>query len=160
VPPLLAALIRSPFSLSLRSPAPPVNPQLLLIPFGPEDEAGRAVVVVGAGGVALGACRDAESELLLVPADEDGRDGVGDDGGANLTTAGLLPAWAAPADSLLSPSLVLLREDVDMLSEEDDFLTSSDSSRLRAGKLGFLGFSMTQFATIPIPGLSFLRGTS
>jgi hypothetical protein len=155
VPPLLAELIGSPFSLSLRSPAPPVKPQLLLIPFGPEDDAGRAVA--GAGGIALGACRDAESELLLVPADDDGRDGVGDDGGANLTTAGLLPTWAAPADSLVSPSLVLLSDDVDMLSEEDDFLTSSDSSRLRAGKLGFLGFSMTQST---IPGVSFLRGTS
>lgn len=149
VPSALAALIRSPSSLSFRSP---VNPQLLLTPFGPdfgpEDEAGRAVAA-GAVGVALGTCCDAESELLLFPADDDGREGVGV-AGANLTTAGLLTAWtAAPAS--LSPSLMLRSEEVDMLSEEEDFLTSTDCNRLCGGKLGFFGFSMTVCL--------FLRGT-
>ena len=110
--------------------------------MGPEDEEGRAVAA-GADVVVLGACRVdvAKSELLLVPADDDGREEGAVAGVANLTTAGLLPAWTAPAS--LSSSLMLLSEDVDMLSEEDDLLTSSDSSRLRGGKLiGFLGFSI------------------
>jgi hypothetical protein len=153
VPSTLAALIGAPSSLSF-SPAVAVHPQLLLSPLGPdsagddlaaafrpEDEAGRAVAA-GAGAIGLGDCPDAASELLLVPADDDGREGVGV-GGANLTTAGLLPAWTTAAVSL-SSSLMLLREDVDMLSEEDDFLTSTNCcSRLCGGKLGFLGFSMT-----------------
>lgn len=149
---LRGCVIRSPSSLSFRSPVLPVKPQLLLTPFGPdfgpEDEAGRAVAA-GAVGVALGACCDAESELLLFPADDDGREGVGV-AGANLTTAGLLTAWtAAPAS--LSPSLMLRSEEVDMLSEEEDFLTSTDCNRLCGGKLGFFGFSMTVCL--------FLRGT-
>lgn len=125
-----------------------MHPQLLLVAFGPdsagndlaglgpEGEAGRAVAAVA--GLPLGACCGAKCEPLLVPDDDDGRGGVGV--GANLTTVGLLPVWAAAAP--LSSSLMLLREDVDMLSEEDDLFTSTDSNRLCDAWVGLLGFSM------------------
>jgi hypothetical protein len=54
-------------------------------------------------------------------------DGFG--GGANLTVVVLLvTCWTAPSSFLVFSS-VLLREDVDLLREEDDLFMSSGSNR-------------------------------
>lgn len=140
----LFATLETSISLSFASSLP-VHPQLLLsafgpdsgkppnklpapaddLVFGPEVEAGRTVADLAF------ACCDTKCELLVVDADDGG-------GGVNLTVVDLLPARTA----LSLSSLMLRIEDVDMFSEDDDFLTSSDSSRLSDVKLGFMGFSM------------------
>ena len=93
----------------------------------PEAEPGRAPLAVAGLTIAFAGA---------ATADDSG-------GGANLTVVALLLAWTALPQFLVS-SPTLLREDVDMFSEEDLFKSSS-SNCLRDPKfdLGFLDLSMS-----------------
>lgn len=131
---------------------PPVHPQFLLIALGPGSrnlpadvlhlgpaaEPGRAPLAVA--GLAI-ACWEWDTEPEFAFADIAADDGGG---GANLTAVALLLAWTAAPPFLVS-SPTLLREDVDMFSEDDDLFKSSSSNRLCDDKfgIGFLDLSMS-----------------
>lgn len=126
---------------------PPANPQLLLIVFGPDsdnlpadvlhlwpaEEPGRGPLAVV--GLATACWTDTKLEVVVF-ADAAEDDDFG--GGANLTVVVvLLLTWTANSSFLIF-SPVLLREDVDTLSEEDDlFMSSGPNRRLRESKLDF-----------------------
>lgn len=143
-----------PVPFSFASAPPAVHPQLLLMALGPgsgnlpvdvlhlgpEAEPGRAPLAVA--GLAI-ACWDWDTEPMLSFADTAAGDGTV--GVANLTAVALLLALTAAPPFLVSSS-TLLREDVDMFSEDDDFLfKSNNSNRLCDAKLGldFLDLSMS-----------------
>lgn len=131
---------------SLGSTAPTGQPQLFLIALGPgsgcglpadvlhlvpEAEPGRAPLAVA--GLAIAFCcwdLETEPELAFIDTAASDADDEGGGGGANLTVVPLLLAWRAAPPRFRVSSVTFLREDVDMLSEDDDLFMSWGSDRL------------------------------